>query len=211
MAARAVVFDLDGVLADSAAVVEATWRRWAGEERVPIDEVLAVCHGRPARDVVAMFRPDGDVAEHEARLTAYEVAGSTGLRPVPGAHECVALARRWAWAIATSGGRELATSRLEAVGVAPPPPVLVTADDVTRGKPDPEPYLRAAEGLALPPAACVVVEDAPAGIAAARAAGMCVVAVATTHTPDALAEADVVVEGMHAARDELARRLRPAA
>jgi sugar-phosphatase len=109
--------------------------------------------------------------------------------------ECVGVARRGQWAVVTSGGRELATLRLAAVGF-PVPEVLVTGDDVEHGKPDPEPYLRAAEALGVPAAECVVVEDAPAGVLAAKRAGMTVLAVATTHPAAALAQADQVFSGM---------------
>jgi mannitol-1-/sugar-/sorbitol-6-phosphatase len=97
------------------------------------------------------------------------------------------------WAIATSGGTAMATNRLACTGL-PVLPVLITADDVSRGKPDPEPYLLAAKGLGFAPSACVVIEDAPAGIQADRAAGMRVIAVATTHGPEELVEADIIIE-----------------
>jgi mannitol-1-/sugar-/sorbitol-6-phosphatase len=192
----AIVFDLDGVLVDSTEVVERAWRRWAGEHGVPADDLLAIAHGRPAREVVQAFAPHLD-AEHEARrLDDWETEGSDGLVAIPGAQECVDAARRGRWAIVTSGGRELATGRLRAVGL-PIPEVLVTADDVTLGKPHPAPYERARQELAVPAAECLVVEDAPAGITAARRAGMTVLAVMTTHAAAALQDADLLFSTMH--------------
>src|SRR5262249_55061757 len=134
----ATLFDLDGVLVDSQLAVERAWRRWAAEEGVPVDNVLAVVHGRPSRDGVRSFAPAVDVDEHVLRLGGYESDEAHTLAAVPGADACVEVARRGAWAIVTSGRHELATARLRTVGL-PVPPVLVTADDVTRGKPDPEP------------------------------------------------------------------------
>jgi sugar-phosphatase len=99
--------------------------------------------------------------------------------------------------VVTSGGRELAAQRLAAVRF-PAPEILVTGDDVEHGKPDPEPYLRAAAALGVPPGRCVVVEDAPAGVLAGQRAGMIVLAVTTTHPADALAQADQVLPGMDA-------------
>ena len=192
--ASAVLFDLDGVLVDSVRVVERAWRRWAHEQDLEIDEVLATIHGRRAQDIVQMFAPHLDPAEQVRRITGFEM-GDDDLAVIPGALECVGLARRGQWAVVTSGGRELATQRLAAVGF-PAPEVLVTGDDVERGKPDPAPYLRAATLLDVPAGECVVVEDAPAGIRAGKQAGMTVLAVATTHQADALAQADRVFPGM---------------
>lgn len=194
--AAAVLFDLDGVLVDSLQVVERSWRRWAADQHLDADAVLAQIHGRRAAELVRMFAPDLDPVQEVARLTGYETEdGGGGLTAIPGAPACVDVARQGRWAVVTSGGRDLATLRLKAVGL-PVPEVLVTGDDVERGKPDPQPYLRAAEVLGVPPARCVVVEDAPAGIQAGKQAGMTVLAVATTHQPDALTQADRVFRGM---------------
>jgi sugar-phosphatase len=197
----AVLFDLDGVLIDSVRVVERAWRRWAREQHLDTGEVLGIVHGRRAQDVVRMFAPDLDPAEQVGRISGYEMAeGDSGLAVIPGALECVGVARRGRWAVVTSGGRELAAQRLAAVGLAaagiPAPGAFVTGDDVERGKPDPEPYLRAAELLGVPAGECVVVEDAPAGVLAGQRAGMTVLAVATTHPADALDQADRVFSGM---------------
>jgi len=198
----AVLFDLDGVLVDSTEVVERAWRRWALEWSLPPDDVLAAAHGRPTRDVVRMFAPDIDVDQEVLRLLSYEASQSSTLVAVPGARDCVDVARRGPWAVVTSGGRDLATGRLIAAGL-PVPEVLVTADDVTKGKPDPEPYELARRELSVPAGECVVVEDAPAGIAAAKSAGMTVLAVTTTHTAASLHEADCVFASMDAIKKYL--------
>ena len=198
----AVVFDLDGVLVDSTAVVERAWRRWAAAHDVPAADVLAVAHGRPAREVVEAFAPHLDAEAEAALLDGWEAADPTALLAVPGAAACVSTARRGPWAIATSGGRSLALSRLVTAKL-PVPDVLITADDVHAGKPEPEPYLRAAEGLGLSPEDCIVVEDAPAGVIAAKRAGMAVVAVSTTHKAAELAGADLVCGGMRDVRRHL--------
>lgn len=191
----AVLFDLDGVLVDSLQVVERAWRRWAREQGLPADEVLAVVHGRTAREVIGMFAPHLDAAEQAVLVGGYEERHGGELTALPGARECVGIACQGRWAVVTSGAKALAVSRLAAVGL-PVPEVLVTADDVTFGKPHPEPYRRAAAALGVPGARCVVVEDAPMGVLAAKRAGMTVLAVTTTHPAAALGQADLVVAGM---------------
>jgi mannitol-1-/sugar-/sorbitol-6-phosphatase len=198
----AVLFDLDGVLVDSTEVVERSWRRWALERSLPPDDVLAVAHGRPTRDVVRMLAPHLDVDEEVLLIGSYESSQSSTLAAVPGARDCVDVARRGRWAVVTSGIRDLATERLIAAGL-PVPEVLVTADDVTHGKPDPEPYERARSQLSVPANECVVIEDAPPGISAGKSAGMTVLAITTTHAEASLQEAD----GVFATLDEITRCL----
>jgi mannitol-1-/sugar-/sorbitol-6-phosphatase len=204
VAASAVLFDLDGVLVDSRKMVEQAWLRWADEQQLDAGEVLAVIHGRRGQDSVRLLAPHLDPDQQVQRISGYEnEVGGDGPAAMPGALECVSFASRGRWAVVTSGGRELASRRLAAAGF-PVPAVLVTGDDVTQGKPDPEPYLRAAAELAIPAAHCVVVEDAPAGIQAAKQAGMTVLAVTTTHPAAALTRADQVFSSM----DEVTSYLR---
>ena len=198
----AIVFDLDGVLVDSYAVVERAWRRWANETGLDEDEVAAIVHGRPGRDVIRELAPHRDVEADLTRVDAWE-ADLDGVVVVPGARACLQIAQQGPWAIVTSGSHAVATRRLEAFDL-PTPEILITADDVTRGKPDPQPYDKASEQLGIAPRDCTVIEDTPAGVAAARAAGMTVLAVATTHAPTTLTQADEVLPDMAA----VARRLR---
>jgi sugar-phosphatase len=197
-----IVFDLDGVLVDSTQVVERAWRRWAEEQGVSADDVLAVAHGRPAREVVRLFAPHLDGERQAARLDGWEMRDPEGVAVIAGAHECVAVAGRGRWAIVTSGGWELATDRLRAVGLAVPE-ILITADDVTLGKPHPEPYERACRDLGVCPADGIAVEDAPAGITAAKRAGMTVLAVTTTHAAKSLQDADLIFSSMHEISEHL--------
>jgi sugar-phosphatase len=199
-----ILFDLDGVLVDSQALIEEVWRKWASHWGLSGDEVIATVHGVVARDVVRMFTPHLD-AEAEVKRINKEAQSDdgAGLVALPGALDCVHTAGRGRWAVVTSGDRDTARSRLAAVGL-PIPEFLVTADDITNGKPDPEPYLLAADALSVPASRCVVVEDSPAGVTAGKRAGMTVFAVATTHRASSLGEADEVFQSMHA----VSRRLR---
>jgi sugar-phosphatase len=187
----AVLFDLDGVLVDSRACVERHWRRWASEHGIDPDETMRFAHGRPTVDSIRLVAPHLPADLEAARLNAAEAFDTDGVVAIQGAAELVRRLSPTVWAIATSGTRDTALTRLRHTGV-PVPHVLITADDTTRGKPDPEPYLLAAAGLNVPPGRCVVIEDAPPGITAGRAAGMRVVAVATTHPAAELEEASVI-------------------
>ena len=191
----AVLFDLDGVLVDSAAYVEQQWRRWASARGLRPEPFLRVCHGRRALETIRMAAPHLDAeAEVRAFLPAVEEADAEVISPLAGAAKLLDTLPVGSWAVATSGVRSVATGRLRRAGL-PVPGVLVCAEDVTRGKPSPDAYLLAARDLGVLPSDCLVIEDAPAGIHAARAAGMTVVALTTTHRADQL-PADACAESL---------------
>lgn len=176
----AVLFDMDGTLVDSTPSVVRSWLRLAEENGIaPADLQAAAGHGRPARDIVAdLFEPSGR-EQALARITELETTDVDGVVALPGAEQALAACGPLG-AIVTSCSAGLAVARQRAAGIRVPE-VVVTADDVTRGKPDPEPFLLAARILGVDPARCLVVEDAPAGLRAGRAAGMTTLAVTTTH------------------------------
>jgi sugar-phosphatase len=188
---QAIIFDLDGVLVDSWAVIERCWRTWAGEHGLDGDQVVRVAQGQRMVEVIRSVAPHLDADAEAARQSAREAAATEGLVRIEGAGRLLRSLPEDAWAVATSGARVTATARLRYAGL-PRPSVLITSDDVSRGKPDPQVYLLAAERLGVQPEHCLVVEDAPVGVASARAAGMRVIAVATTHPPEALTAADAV-------------------
>jgi mannitol-1-/sugar-/sorbitol-6-phosphatase len=181
-----VLSDLDGVLVDSGAEVERVWREWAVERGVDPDLVARESHGVPARGVLARVAPHLNTPEVIAEIERRHAA--TGGVALPGAQELL----RRADAVVTSCSPELAQARFEAAGLTPPA-VLITSNRTERGKPHPDPYLAGAAALGADPGDCLVIEDAPAGIAAARAAGMTVWAVTTTHAPEELEAADRVL------------------
>ena len=181
----AVIFDLDGVLVDSARVVEQQWRRWAGARGLRAEPFLRVCHGRRALETIRLAAPHLDAEAEVAAFGPAEDADVAAIVPLAGAARLLGSLPPDAWGVATSGARRDAVARLRRAGL-PPPPVLVCAEDVARGKPSPDAYLQAASRLGADPAECLVVEDAPAGVQAARAAGMPVVGLTTTHPADAL-------------------------
>jgi mannitol-1-/sugar-/sorbitol-6-phosphatase len=177
---RFVLSDLDGVLVDSHASIMRSWRWWGALHGVEEQVIAGIEHGRPSGEVIAAVAPQLD-ALHESQAIDLRQAGDVDdIVALPGAHELFASSRPVA--VVTSCTHTLARARLGAAGL-PVPDVLVTADRLSRGKPDPEGYLLAARELGFDPAACVVFEDAPAGVRAGRAAGCHVVGITTTHDP----------------------------
>ncbi len=193
----AVLSDMDGVLVDSWTAIERTWRTFAQRHGLDPEVVLAASHGRPTIDVIRAVAPHLDAELEAALIDREQIADVDGLRALPGARELVDSVPAGRFAIVTSATRPLAESRLRAAGL-PVPDVLVTADEVENGKPDPAGYLRAADLLGVDPAHSVVLEDAPAGVEAGVAAGMTVIGVLTTNSESALRSAHTRVPDLTA-------------
>lgn len=182
----AILFDLDGTLIDSAKPSEAIWRKWAAERRVDVDAILAIHHGRRPQETIRAIAPHLDADAEASFIQVSNAKALDGVDAYPGVSDVLARLPLERYAIVTSARRAVAVNRLSALGLWREP-VLIGAEDVSRGKPHPEGYLRAAERLGFPAEECVVIEDAPAGVEAALAAGMRVVAVLTTHRRERLA------------------------
>ena len=195
----AILFDLDGVLVDSKQAVENAWREWATAQALDPEFVLRTAHGLRTADVIRRVAPHLSAADEAQRLEAAESVRVRGLRRIAGVDTVVAVLPAGRWAVVTSGMRTMAEHRLRFAGL-PVPAVMICADDVQRGKPDPEGYLAAARALGVAADECVVVEDAPNGIDAARAAGAQVIAVRTTYADDALHRANFVVDSVASLR-----------
>lgn len=189
----AILFDLDGVLVDSTGSVTRQWRRWAEEQSLDSDEVVEIAHGVRTIEIVRRLAPHLDAKAETLRLEKREADDHQGVSVMPGAAELLKAIPPGRWCVVTSGTRYLATARLQ-LGNLPMPKVLVSADDVSKGKPHPEPYLMGAKLLGVNPTECLVIEDAPAGIRAAHAGGMKAIGITSTYPAPALQEADAVVE-----------------
>ena len=176
----ALLFDLDGVLVDSTEAVERAWRDWAALKGLRFEDVIRHAHGRRTAETIAAAAPHLDAQAETLAIEDDEIARAREVTPLDGAHDLLRQLTGARWAIVTSGSRRLAAPRIQACGF-PAPPALVTGDDVVEGKPHPEAYTRAAESLGVTAADCVVFEDAPAGIEAARSAGARVIALTTTY------------------------------
>ncbi|KAK1184386.1 HAD-IA family hydrolase [Streptomyces sp. NBS 14/10] len=172
----AVLLDLDGVLVESGHSVERSWRAWALRNDLDPEQVQALCHGRRSVETIAALAPSLDAQAEAWRLESEQAADQAELEACHGARQLVEAMPSRRWAVVTSGSRQLALSRLRTAGI-PVPNVLVTADDVRRGKPSPEGYLAAAEKLGIPAAQCTVIEDTNPGVQAARAAGCTVIGI----------------------------------
>jgi mannitol-1-/sugar-/sorbitol-6-phosphatase len=189
----AILFDLDGVLIDSTRSVDRQWRAWAREKGIDEEKVIAIAHGVRSIDVIRAVAPHLDAPSEVQWLERHEAEDQVDVTVMPGAAGLLRAIPDGDWSVVTSGTRLLASARLR-LGGLPVPKVLVTADDVTNGKPHPEPYLKGAKLFGVPPAQCLVIEDAPSGIRAAHAAGMKVIALASTYPASQLQQADAVVE-----------------
>lgn len=208
----AVLFDLDGVLIDSTPAVSRVWASWAIEHGLDPETVVRIAHGRPSRNTIRELLPNSDVEHEDREVERREIADLDGVVLLPGARQLLEALPPDRWTIATSCTRALAEVRLRAAGL-PIPMTIVTSNDVRIGKPDPEPYLKAAAKLGFAAADCIVVEDAPAGVRAGKAAGARVIALLTTMPRPELeaAGADWIVRGcadIVASSDESGLKLR---
>ncbi|WP_369301015.1 HAD family hydrolase [Pseudomonas sp. N2-5-1-1] len=178
---RAFLFDMDGTLLNSIAAAERVWSIWAERHGLEVAAFLSTIHGARAIDTITRQALPGVDAEVEAQwITEAEINDVEGVVAIPGAVEFLNSLPGGQWALVTSAPRELALRRLQAAGIAPPA-VLVTAEDVASGKPDPACYVLGAQRLGVPVQDCLVFEDATVGIRAAEAAGADVVVVTSTH------------------------------
>jgi sugar-phosphatase len=184
----ALLFDLDGVLIDSTPAVIRVWTQWAMAHGFDPDEVVRRAHGRPSISTIREYLPHADHEAENRVVESGEITDLNGVVPLPGARELLEALPPDRWTIVTSCTRQLGTTRLRAAGL-PVPLRLVTCDDVKNGKPDPEPYLKGASLLGVAAKDCIVVEDAPAGIRAGKAAGARVIACRTTSPEQELRDA----------------------
>lgn len=181
----AFLFDMDGTLLDSIPSAIRAWTNWSARHGIDTAELLRVMHGVRAVETIARFAtPRMDIAAEYAALTRAEIEDVADVIEIPGAATFLSHLPADRWAIVTSAPRALAEARLAAAGLTAPP-VLVTAEDVSAGKPAPDCFLAAAAKLGVAASDCLVWEDAPAGVAAAQAAGADVLVITATHATHA--------------------------
>ncbi len=174
--ARSLLLDMDGTLVHSTGEVETVWRLWCRRHRLDPEPVLTMCHGVRSREVIRTLAPQLDLAQEVVLLDELEINHTGQAEALAGARTLLASLPVERWALVTSASQRVARHRLRSAGL-PLPALLVGAEDVEHGKPDPAPYLLAAERLGLAAADCLVFEDAPAGISSALRAGCRVVQV----------------------------------
>ncbi|MFB0584442.1 HAD-IA family hydrolase [Aeromonas salmonicida] len=174
--AEALLLDMDGTLVHSTDEVETVWRLWCRRHQLAPEPVLAMCHGLRSREVIRALAPQLDMAQEVALLDELEIHHTGRGEAIMGSRALLSRLPAERWALVTSASQRVARHRLGSAGL-PLPTLLVGAEDVVHGKPDPEPYLLGAERLGVAPANCLVFEDAPAGIQSALRAGCAVVQV----------------------------------
>jgi mannitol-1-/sugar-/sorbitol-6-phosphatase len=184
----AVLFDLDGVLVDSTPAVARVWTEWARQHGFDPEETVRQAHGRPSIATIRELLPNADYETENQIVEQMEIEDLQGVVPLPGALELLRTLPLERWAVITSCTKPLAHVRIRAAGL-PLPKFLVTANDIQHGKPNPEPYVKGAGLLGVSAKDCLVIEDAPAGIRAGKAAGASVLALRTTESDELLAAA----------------------
>jgi sugar-phosphatase len=196
-----ILFDLDGVLVDSTPAVARVWAWWAKQHGFDPEDTVRRAHGRPSISTIRELLPNADHAYEDREVERREIEDVKGVVPLPGALELLQALPLDRWAIVTSCTRKLAFVRIRAAGL-PEPKFIVTSSDITKGKPDPEPYLKGAQALSFHPQACVVIEDAPAGIRSGKSTGAQIIALQTTEGDQLLraAGADYIVKDCAAIR-----------
>lgn len=190
--AKAILFDMDGVLMDSTPSVERVWRIWAAKHGLDPEYVAGQAHGRRSIETIRAVAPKLDAAKENLKVEQMEIDDKEGVTALPGAAELLAHLPVDRFAIVTSATRPLAVARLGYAGI-PVPLHMITANDVIHGKPSPEPFLKGAALLGFDPADCLVFEDSPAGISSARSAGMKTIALQTTYPAEQLQDADAII------------------
>jgi sugar-phosphatase len=203
--AKAFLFDMDGVLIDSAPAVERVWRKWALAHHLDPETVVEQAHGRRSIETIRAVAPYMNAERENVKVEQMEIEDKEGVTALPGAAELLRSLPPERFAIVTSATRPLAVARLGYAGL-PFPTHMITADDVVHGKPSPEPYLKGAALLGVLPSDCLVFEDTPAGIASAHAASMRVIALGSTYPAHDLQGADAIVTSL----DEICVKLHDA-
>lgn len=192
---RAVLFDMDGVLISSTEADARSWLRWAKLHGMEDTFSIHETHGRRTIDTIRALRPDLDQMTELERMEDFDVEDTAGLTVYPGVRELLTALKPTQWSIVTSASDRVMRHRLGVLNL-PVPPKVVTSESVNLGKPNPEPYQLGASQLGLQPVDCLVLEDSPSGIRAAKTAGCFVIAVASSHAPEELKEADWIVSSL---------------
>jgi sugar-phosphatase len=192
---KGILFDMDGILISSLGSVERSWTKWALMRDVEPAHALSIAHGCRSIETVAMLRPDLDPETENTIIEDLEIEDTDGVAVLPGVLELLAALPKNRWTVVTSATAPLARVRLAACGI-PVPERIVTADDVSEGKPHPAPYLAGAALLGFAPEECVVFEDSASGTNSGRAAGCTVVATTFSHSVESLAAAHYLIEDL---------------
>jgi sugar-phosphatase len=192
---EAILFDLDGVLVDSTESVVQIWTAWSENNGIPPARTLETIHGRRTTEALEILAPHLDIKSEAEKIEAGITFKKGGTVAIPGAGKLLNTLPPDRWCVVTSGLKEFAEVRLKDADL-PVPKILVSAEDVTNGKPHPEPYLKGAKLLGKAPADCLVIEDALAGLKSAHAGGMKAIGLTTTFARAELKDAEAVVQNL---------------
>jgi mannitol-1-/sugar-/sorbitol-6-phosphatase len=189
----AFLFDVDSTLVNSSACIESVWRIWSEKYGFELEQVLAAVHGRKISETLGMIAPEMNAEKFLVEIQNIALHAFKNVREVKGAKTFLSKLPPESWAISTSGARQVSLSSMNNAGL-PLPAAVVAAEDVVHGKPDPEPYIRAAKLLGVKAENCIVFEDSLAGIQSGRTAGATVIALTTTHRAEELTGLDFLIQ-----------------
>ncbi|MCD9496909.1 HAD-IA family hydrolase [Photobacterium carnosum] len=190
---RGFIFDVDATLVDTISVIDKIWKEWSAVKQLNFSDVRPFVHGRKINETLAEVNPNFDTEDGVLEVKRIAIEKMKEAKAIPGALTFVNQIPNGMWSIATSGPRQVAETSLKASGFLLPD-VMICGEDVTYGKPHPEPFLAAAKQLHLLPQQCVAFEDSPVGIRSAHEAGCFTIALTTSHERHELKEADVIID-----------------
>jgi len=196
---KGILFDMDGILISSIGSVERSWTKYATMRGVDPERAIGLAHGRRAIETIVALRPDLDPQAELKVIEDIELADGEGIRVLPGVLKLINELPLDRWTVVTSATTRLARMRL-ATGGIPVPEQLVTSERVSRGKPDPAPFLAGAALLGFAPGDCVVFEDSASGVVSGRAAGCTVIGTLFSHSVESLAAAHYLIADLTAIR-----------
>lgn len=187
-----IIFDLDGVIADSRRMLREAWQKWCSLYGISIDDVRKVAHGRRAVDTIKILTPHLNPVDELKKLEAFETEFIEMIIPINGVLNFIDKIGNIPWGVCTSGSRKSTKLKLDKI-LGFVPYNSICSEDVNNGKPEPEPYLALCSKLRIEPEKVIVFEDSPSGIKSSINAGCKTIGITTASKPEIMQDADYLI------------------